>query len=114
MKYLLVILKDARGIASACDWLVALRWLGCIAMTLPDCLRARNLQPADRLMGQGPFRVSRGAAHAWLSGAQIFSGIREIWVRDVYLKNNFLEIPAGALVIDFGANLGNFTHLALA
>ncbi|MGO9988390.1 MAG: FkbM family methyltransferase [Steroidobacteraceae bacterium] len=114
MKYLLVILRDARGIVSVCGWLVAVRWLGCVVLTLPACLRTRNLQPGDRLMGQGPFLVTRGAAQARLSGEQIFSGIREIWVRDVYLKNNFLKIPADALVIDFGANLGNFTNLALA
>jgi FkbM family methyltransferase len=44
----------------------------------------------------------------------VFSGIREIWVRDVYLKNNYLKIARGALVVDLGANMGNFTHLALA
>jgi FkbM family methyltransferase len=114
MKYLHVILRDARGIAAVCGWPVALRWLGCIAFTLPACMRTHNLQPADRLMGRGPFRVTHRAARARLSGEQVFSGIREIWVRDVYLKNSFLEIPAGALVIDFGANLGNFTNLALA
>jgi FkbM family methyltransferase len=114
MKYLRVILKDARGIAAVCGWPVALRWLACVAITLPACLRTRNLQSADRFMGRGPFLVTHGIARARLAGEQVFSGIREIWVRDVYLKNDFLDIPAGALVIDFGANLGNFTNLALA
>jgi FkbM family methyltransferase len=65
-------------------------------------------------MGHGPFSVVRQGAGAKLTGEQVFSGIREIWVRDVYLKNNYLEIPPGALVIDLGANMGNFTNLALA
>jgi FkbM family methyltransferase len=65
-------------------------------------------------MGNGPFRVSRQGARAMLTGTQVFSGIREIWVRDVYLMHNYLDIPPGALVVDLGANLGNFTHLALA
>jgi FkbM family methyltransferase len=65
-------------------------------------------------MGRGPFAVVRRGARAMLAGEQVFSGIREIWVRDVYLKNDYLDIPPGALVIDLGANLGNFTNLALA
>lgn len=65
-------------------------------------------------MGNGPFSVSRQSARAKLAGQQVFSGIREIWVRDVYLKDDYLKIPAGSLVIDLGANLGNFTNLALA
>jgi FkbM family methyltransferase len=58
--------------------------------------------------------VRQGNARALLGGEQVFSGIREIWARNVYLKNGFLEIPKGALVIDLGANMGNFTTLALA
>jgi FkbM family methyltransferase len=114
MRHVRAIVKDARGIAAVCGWLTALRWLASIALTLPACLRCHNLQPADQRMGSGPFRVARGAARAWLSGPQVFSGIREIWVRDVYLHKDYLDIPPGAVVIDFGANLGNFTNLALA
>jgi FkbM family methyltransferase len=65
-------------------------------------------------MGDGPFEVSRKSARAKLLGPQVFSGIREIWVRDVYLKNDYLKIAPGATVVDLGANLGNFTNLALA
>jgi FkbM family methyltransferase len=65
-------------------------------------------------MGHGPFTVSRKGAQAKLAGPQVFSGIREIWVRDVYLKGDYLKVSPGALVIDLGANLGNFTNLALA
>jgi FkbM family methyltransferase len=112
--YVRTIARDARGIAATCGFWVTLRWLWCILVTLPEGLKVRNLQPADRLMGNGPFSVSRQGARARLAGQQVFSGIREIWVRDVYLKDDYLKIPPGALVIDLGANLGNFTSLALA
>lgn len=65
-------------------------------------------------MGNGPFDVNREGARAKLTGRQVFSGIREIWVRDVYLEGNYLKIPPGSLVVDLGANMGNFTSLALA
>jgi FkbM family methyltransferase len=114
LNYLRAIVSDARGISMRCGWWIMLRWLWNVAMTLPICVKNRNLQAADRRMGNGPFLVSRRGARARLSGQQVFSGIREIWVRDVYLKDNYLVIPGGALVVDFGANLGNFTNLALA
>lgn len=109
-----IIARDARGIAVTCGWWIAGRWLWCIFLAWPECLKARNLQPADRRMGTGPFTVVRKGARAKLVGQQVFSGIREIWVRDVYLKSDYLQIPPGSLVIDLGANLGNFTNLALA
>jgi FkbM family methyltransferase len=114
MNQMKTIARDARGIAAACGWRVALRWLWCVMLTFSECYKTGNLQPADRRMGNGPFVAVRRGAQAKLGGQQVFSGIREIWVRDVYLKNDYLRIPAGALVIDLGANLGNFTSLALA
>src|ERR1700722_13209476 len=98
MNQLKIIASDARGIARRCGWWVAARWLWCIALTLPACLKTRNLQPADIRMGNGPFLVDRDGAQAQLTGQQVFSGIREIWVRDVYLRDNYLAIPKGALV----------------
>ncbi|MGO9934974.1 MAG: FkbM family methyltransferase [Steroidobacteraceae bacterium] len=114
MNYIHKIIIDTGGIAKRCGWLVSLRWLRNIALTLPECLKARNLQPADVRMGSGPFPVNRAGARAQLIGPQVFSGLREIWVRDVYLKNDYLAIPRGSTVVDLGANLGNFTILALA
>jgi FkbM family methyltransferase len=112
--YLKIILGDAAGITRACGPLVAVRWLAFVMLAFPECLRTRNLQPADRRMGSGPFVVTRGSARAKLSGPQVFSGIREIWIRDVYLRNDYLAVPRGGLVMDLGANLGNFVNLALA
>jgi FkbM family methyltransferase len=114
INFLQVILRDARGIARVCGPGIALRWLWCIASSVRECVAQRNLQPADRLMGHGPFSVRRGTAQANLAGEQVFTGIREIWVRDVYLKNDFLRIEPGAVVLDLGANMGNFSNLVLA
>jgi FkbM family methyltransferase len=114
MNHLKVLARDTSGLAAACGVLVAMRWLFCILFTLPQCLSARNLQPADLRMGDGPFAARRRGARAKLSGYRVFSGIREIWARDVYLKDDYLSISNSAVVIDLGANLGNFTNLALA
>ena len=108
------ILSDIAGIVRVCGWRVALQWAFNVGMTLPECWRTGSLQPADRRMGPGPFRAKAGNADALLMGPQVFSGLREIWVRDVYLRGGFLEIPSGALVVDLGANLGSFTLRALA
>ncbi len=114
VRHLKTITRDAKGIVMTCGWRTGLRWLWCILLTASECRKAGNLQPADLRMGPGPFAVVRQGARAKLAGRQVFSGIREIWVRDVYLKNNYLRIPPGALVVDLGANMGNFTALALA
>ena len=65
-------------------------------------------------MGAGPFRARCGRALALLSSEQVISGIREIWVRNVYLQHGYLEIAPDAVVVDLGANTGAFTMLALA
>src|SRR6186713_2915399 len=97
------ILADSLGIARTCGPGTALNWLSCISRSARECARVRNLQPADRLMGRGPFTVKRGGVRARLTGEQVFSGIREIWVRDVYLKSDFLRIEPGSWVVDLGA-----------
>ncbi len=67
-------------------------------------------------MGEGPFTVSLpiyGVSFK-VCGPEAFSGIREMYVRDVYLKGGTLGIADGDTVVDLGANMGNFTNLALA
>lgn len=49
-----------------------------------------------------------------LTGDRIVSGIREIWVRDVYLNKGYLAIKDGDRVADLGCSKGNFTIVALA
>jgi FkbM family methyltransferase len=90
-----------------------LRWLGAIISRFSECKRSGNLQPADRAVGAGPFHARLRAARARIVGPGVISGIREIWVRDVYLHGGFLSIPPDAQVVDLGANVGNFTMLAL-
>ncbi len=105
---------DFKGIARICDMRTALRWAGSVALSLPSVLKDRNLLTADRMMGKGPFKVRHAVGSAVLVGDQVFSGLREIWVRDVYARNGFLRIPHNGLVVDLGANMGNFSAMALA
>jgi FkbM family methyltransferase len=108
------LVSDFLGISRVSGIFVALRWALCVALTLPANLKTRNLMAADRKMGMGPFNVSHAIGKAKLVGFQAFSGLREIWVRDVYARNDFLQIPDGGLVVDLGANMGNFSAMALA
>ncbi len=109
-----LILSDAAGLARVCGPAVALRWLTKVLINFGECRRAGNLQPADRAMGDGPFACThRSGARAKLSGPQAISGIREIWVRDVYTEGGFITLPRDGVVVDLGANMGNFSMLAL-
>lgn len=108
------LLSDFRGIARVCGWGAALRWAASVAITLPTVLHRRDLLSADRTMGDGPFKVHHAIGDAVLVGSHVFSGVREIWVRDVYAKGGFLQIPDDAVVLDLGANMGNFSAMALA
>jgi len=87
-----------------------------VCLNLAKILHERNLQPADRGMGIGPFevRVRPYKRHFKVAGPQVFSGIREMYARDVYLHGGVLGIEPGDVVVDLGANMGNFTCLALA
>lgn len=107
-----IIASDFRGLCRVCGPVVAFRWLLAIVLHFPQCRRSGNLQPADAALGSGPFRVKLRNSRAILSGEQVLTGIREIWVRDPYL-GDFLTIPQNATVVDLGANMGAFTTLAL-
>jgi FkbM family methyltransferase len=106
--------SDFRGIVRVCGLGPALRWAMGVVVTLPTVIRTRNLMSADRRMGHGPFKVHHAVGDAVLVGRHVFSGIREIWVREVYAKDGFLQIPDHGVVIDLGANMGNFSAMALA
>jgi FkbM family methyltransferase len=88
------------------------QWVGSLVRHAGECGKSRNLSPADVAMGDGPFLVQRKHARAVISGG--FRLIREIWYRDVYLKDDFLQIAPDATVVDLGAHSGVFTLLALA
>ena len=114
MKFIKQILSDFIGIARVCSLVTGLKWLLFILINLLQCFQEKNLQPADRMFGEGPIKVKSKNGKVNLSGGQIFTSIREIWVRNVYLKNNFIKIPDEGIVVDLGANVGAFTMLALA
>ncbi len=108
------IFNDFLGIIKVCGILTAIRWIIFIFLSLPECIRRKNLQPADKKFGQGPILIRAKYGNVKLSGGQIFSSIREIWVRNVYLRDNFIKIPQEGIVVDLGANVGGFTMLALS
>jgi FkbM family methyltransferase len=105
--------RDFRQLLRVCGPSVGFRWLLLVLSNVRRVLITGNLQLVDAAMGTGPFRCSRGNATAMLTGPQVMSGIREIWCRDVYLGKG-LAIRDGDIVVDLGANMGNFTLLALA
>ena len=110
------LVEDAFGIARVLGFRYAVRWTLAAFVRCKDVMIARNLQPADQAMGAGPFQVNLPAygAQFRVVGAGVFSGIREMYVRDAYLRRHSLRINDGDVVLDLGANMGNFTNLALA
>lgn len=114
MKFIRQILSDFGGIVRVCGLLTGTKWLLFILFSLPQCIKRKNLQPADKMFGEGPIKVKSKYGHTNLLGGQIFSSIREIWVRKVYTKNNFVTIPDDGFVVDLGANVGAFSMMALA
>jgi FkbM family methyltransferase len=105
--------RDFRQLIRVCGPMLATRWLIQVFLNARRVLLTGNLQSVDAAMGKGPFRCRRGSASALLVGPQVMSGIREIWCRDVYLGRD-LAIRDGDTVVDLGANMGNFTMMALA
>lgn len=105
---------DIGGMRRVLGFRTTFRWVLALCATLPACFRARALFPADRRLGDGPHQARYGVACASLMGPNVVSGIREVWVRDVYLAGGFLTIPPAGKVIDLGANIGVFSMLGLA
>lgn len=114
MNNLIKVISDIKNIFYTVSFITAIKWIFNLFFYFKDILKKRNLEPADIKMGNGPIRVWRGKVKANLSGHQIFSGIREIWVRDCYLFRNILKFNDNGLVVDLGANIGVFSQLALA
>lgn len=106
--------SDFNGLRRVCGNAFALRWLKQVVRHRRECVRTRNLQPADLTFGAGPISARFGDARAQLLGNGVVTGIREIWVRDCYLGGGFLALGGDQTVVDLGANIGTFTMLALA
>ena len=110
------IAKDFVGLVSVCGALTALAWLAYAVLRASAVVRRGDLQPADRALGDGPFRVRIRKHHCSfrVAGPGVVSGIREIYVREAYLRDGWIGITRNSVVMDLGANIGNFTNLALA
>lgn len=111
-KILKIIARDFFGLIRVCGFVVAFKWLWAVFTHLGECKRSGNLQPADRALGDGPFKLRLGKSRATVLATQALTGIREIWVRDCYL-HQFLKIDPAGVVVDLGCNCGLFTALAL-
>jgi len=98
-RMLSLLLSDFVGLWRVCGAAVALRWMFKMALHLRECILRRDLQPADRAMGEGPFRLRHrtSGARAMLGGAGAFTAIREIWVRDHYLGGDLLSLDRTAV-----------------
>lgn len=107
---------DYFGLIQVCGIYVASKWFFFVLFNFRAILNSGNLQSADRAMGSGPFDVTlkRYRRRFKVGGEEAFSGIREMYVRNVYLKNDWLTIKPNDTVVDLGANMGNFTNMALA
>ncbi len=107
---------DLWGLSQVCGWRVALKWWFAVFKNFPQVRKTGNLQSADQALGEGPFivKLKQYGREFKVSGQQIVSGIREMYVRDVYLRRGWLTIKDGDTVVDLGANVGNFSNLALS
>src|SRR5262245_23121803 len=110
------LLFDFFGIARVCGVPVAFNWLLSVMKNITDVIRRGDLQTADRMLGDGPFtiKLTKYGAVFKIVGEGAISGIREMYVRDTYLRSGLLRINDGDTVVDLGANIGNFTNLALS
>ncbi len=108
--------KDFVGLLKICGPWFALRWLFLVHVHLLTILKRGNLGIVDGAMGSGPFEVKlrRYKCRFKVMGPQCVSGIREMYVRDIYLSNGWLDIRPNDTVLDLGANMGNFTNMVLA
>lgn len=87
MYIVLTIISDFLGLWRVCGPIVALRWLMAFLPRVVAVLRARTLQPIDRALGAGPFVISLPTTDSfYVSGYHVVSGIREMYVRDCYLR----------------------------
>jgi hypothetical protein len=95
---------------------VALRWLLYVQLNLAHIVKTGTLQVADDAMGNGPFEINlkRYKCKFKIAGPGCLNGIREMYVRDVYLSSGWLSFKPNDTVLDLGANMGNFTNMALA
>jgi FkbM family methyltransferase len=108
------ILTDYFGLVKLIGFIKGSKWLLGVILNLKTCIKERNLQAADRFVGPGFIIAKKKNTIIKFFGDSIISGIREIWIREVYTGEGFLSLKEKTFVVDLGANVGNFTLLALA
>ena len=93
MRYLRKVISDFWGLVRICCAPIAFRWLFAIFANFAVLLERRDLQPADRALGAGPFlvRLTHYGVAFRILGVGAMSGIREMYVRDAYLDHGLLN-----------------------
>jgi FkbM family methyltransferase len=108
--------SDFSGLWRVCGPRVACEWLLHVAGQAGAIIRERTLQPADHAMGGQPLKINYPTCPSTflVPGGANISGVREMYVRDCYLRDEALSLRDAKTVVDLGSNMGNFTNLALA
>jgi FkbM family methyltransferase len=115
MKKISNLFYDLLGFYRICGSKFATKYLFYLILNIFKVFKRGDLIVIDRLMGIGPFKIKfKKNIHFKIQGFGSVSGIRELYIRDVYLRNGKIKISDGSLILDLGANMGNFTNLALS
>ena len=116
MNSVLMMGRDLVGLYRICGSRVAAKWAGTLVLKMRMVFQTHNMQAVDRGVGAGVFAIRYPTARKRFTvfGEGVLSGVREMYVRDCYLRGGTLAIRDGDTVVDLGANVGNFTNLALA
>ncbi len=107
------IARELSGVARVCGYRTLLRYAGAIVQSIPSILRTGTLAAADDRM-----RRYSDSLHVQMCGvqltypSQVFSGVREMYARNVYLRLRGFSIRPGDVVVDLGCNEGLFSVLA--
>lgn len=106
---------DLIGFYRICGLKFTLKYLYHLTLNILKVIKRGDLIIVDRLMGIGPFKICfKQNINFKIQGFGSVSGIRELYIRDVYLRNGKIKISDGDFILDLGANMGNFTNLALS
>ena len=100
-------IADIRSVCLRARPASAARWLTSLAVHLPECDRTRSLVPADRIWAHTGARFQLPGGVAISLPGSYTAGAREMYCRNVYLRNGFI-MPRTGWVLDLGANRGLF------
>ncbi|HEY3488861.1 MAG TPA: FkbM family methyltransferase [Candidatus Deferrimicrobiaceae bacterium] len=102
---------ELSGIGRVCGPATLARYSACVIASIPEILKSGTLVPADRRMGKGILKVRPLGTEILVDGAH-WPGVREMYCRNVYLRQWKATIKPGDRVVDLGANVGLFSLLA--